>query len=447
MAVDEPAVCSPAPPFGQGMTAVGPRRAVAMVAVGLSTVVEWYDFTLCLYFAPTLSRVFFGNDDKALDTTLAGFAIAYLMRPFGAILFGLFGDRYGRRPTLLVSMAAMTLTMLCLALLPTYAQVGSWAGGGLILMRCLMGLSVGGEYTAVVAYLFESAPVHRRGLVTSLAAASSEVGGLLAVGSCAVLARNLDVAELDAWGWRIPFLFGGALAGAVWVTRNIIVETPLFHAQPDGASAAIRPLIFVLRFEARGIALGFAMSALGSITYYVGITYVPSFLATAGRSNEAQALAFSSLAALVVIAVTPCFGWLSDIAGRKPVLLGLCLACVILPVAMFQLIASGSTEAAITGVAILAVLGGGVSAVGATATAEQFSDAVRLSGLALGATTATALFGGAAPYVVHSLQKLTGSAEIPGVTIAAVAACVGLTLAIFLPRSPGSAGPDRRNPA
>ena len=194
-----------------------------------------------------------------------------------------------------------------------------------------------------------------KGLVTSLAAAASEIGGLLAVGSCAVLARNLDVAQLDEWGWRIPFLFGGALAGAVWVTRNIIVETPLFHGQPVGEPAAIRPLIYVLRNETRGIALGFAISALGSITYYVGITYVPSFLATAGRGNEAQALEFSSIAAVVVIAVTPCFGWLSDLAGRKPVLLGLCLACVILPVAMFHLIASGSTEAAFAAVVILAV--------------------------------------------------------------------------------------------
>jgi MHS family proline/betaine transporter-like MFS transporter len=222
------------------------------------------------------------------------------------------------------------------------------------------------------------------------------------------------------------------------------VETPLFEEQPVGAPGASGLLRYVLRFEARGIALGFAISALGSVTYYIGITYVPSFLATAGRSNEAQALEFSSIAALVVIAVTPCFGWLSDIVGRKPVLLGLCLACVILPVAMFQLIASGSAEAAVAGVAIMAVLGGGVSAVGATATAEQFSDAVRLSGLALGATTATALFGGAAPYVVHALQKLTGSAAIPGVTIAAVAACVGLTLAVFLRHSPGSAAPDHQ---
>jgi MHS family proline/betaine transporter-like MFS transporter len=114
---------------------------------------------------------------------------------------------------------------------------------------------------------------------------------------------------------------------------------------------------------------------------------------------------------------------------------------------MFRLIASGSAEAAIAGVAVLAALGGGVSAVGATATAEQFSDSVRLSGLALGATTATALFGGAAPYVVHALQQATGAVEIPGMVIAAVAACIGVTLAVFLPRSPGSAATDRRSSA
>ncbi|MEL0210940.1 MAG: MFS transporter, partial [Novosphingobium sp.] len=109
----------------------------AMVAVGLSTVIEWYDFTLCLYFAPTLSRVFFGSDGESLGKTLAGFAIAYVMRPVGAIIFGQFGDRHGRRPTLLLSMALMTIAMLALALLPTYQQVGAVAGLLLIVMRCV----------------------------------------------------------------------------------------------------------------------------------------------------------------------------------------------------------------------------------------------------------------------------------------------------------------------
>jgi MHS family proline/betaine transporter-like MFS transporter len=144
--------------------------------------VEWYDFTLYLYLATLLSRVFFGGGAAALVTTLGGFAIAYLLRPLGAIVFGHVGDRLGRRRMMLWSVAIMTMTMLGTALLPTHAQVGTAAGWLLLLLRCVMGFSVGGEYTGVVAYLLEGAPRNRRGLVTSFASAASEIGGLLAVG-------------------------------------------------------------------------------------------------------------------------------------------------------------------------------------------------------------------------------------------------------------------------
>src|SRR5580692_5524090 len=129
-----------------------------MVAA-FSTVVEWYDFTLYLYFATVLSRVFFGSGEAALSMTLATFAIAYLLRPLGGFVFGHIGDRFGRRRTMLLSVALMTLTMLGTALLPTHAQVGAAAGWLLFLLRSVMGFSVGGEYIAVVAYLLEgSAP-------------------------------------------------------------------------------------------------------------------------------------------------------------------------------------------------------------------------------------------------------------------------------------------------
>ncbi|MDE1916236.1 MAG: MFS transporter [Sphingomonadales bacterium] len=401
-----------------------------MLAVGGATVVEWYDFTLCLYFAPTLSRVFFGTGKDALGDTLAGFAIAYLMRPLGALLLGLLGDRRGRRPTLLLTMAAMTMAMLGIALLPTHQMVGLWAGWALVLMRCLMGFSVGGEYTAVVTYLYESAPAHRRGLITSLAAAASEIGGLLAVGLCALLTGSLDAASLEGWGWRVPFLFGAALAGTIWVLRGTISETPEFH-QP--AADQPSPLAHVLRHERKGIAAGFAISALGSISYYVGITYVPTYLALVGGTDQGLALEFSTLAALVVIAVTPVVGWLSDIAGRKAVLLTLCAACALLPMALFKLIAGGSTGPALGAIALLAALAGGVSAVGTVATVEQFSALSRLSGLALGATSATALFGGLTPFLAHRLQQATGLIEVPGIMIALVALGSGLALMRLLP--------------
>ena len=142
------------------------RGSIAIAA--FSTVVEWYDFTLYLYFATVLARVFFGSGEGALLTTLGSFAIAYLMRPLGAVFFGHIGDRHGRRHMLLISVALMTAAMLATALLPTHAQVGAAAGWALFLLRCVMGFSVGGEYTGVVAYLLEGAPPHRRGLIASL---------------------------------------------------------------------------------------------------------------------------------------------------------------------------------------------------------------------------------------------------------------------------------------
>jgi MFS transporter, MHS family, proline/betaine transporter len=292
------------------------RRSMAIAA--LSTVVEWYDFTLYLYMATILSRVFYGGGAGSLTGTLAGFALAYLMRPLGALAFGLIGDRFGRRRTLLFSMAMMSAAMLATGLLPTYAQVGPAAGWALLALRCTMAFSVGGEYTGVVAYLLEGARPERRGLVTSTAAAASEVGGLLAAGVAALSVSLLPAPELESWGWRIPFLLGAALAGLVWVGRAAIEESPEFERQQREGRVPTAPLSAVLREQRPGIVRGFAISALGSITYYVGITYVPVFLTVAGAADEGEALKVTTLAALAVIAVTRLTGWLSDRLGRRP---------------------------------------------------------------------------------------------------------------------------------
>src|SRR5437763_14267938 len=164
----------------------------SMAVAAFSTIVEWYDFTLYLYFATVLSRVFYGGSREALLTTLAGFAAAYFLRPVGAIVFGHIGDRYGRRRMMLSSVALMTVAMLLIGLLPTRAAIGPAAGWLLFLLRCVMGFSVGGEYTGVVAYLLEGAPAKRRGLITSSAAAASELGALLAVGISAATVSALS---------------------------------------------------------------------------------------------------------------------------------------------------------------------------------------------------------------------------------------------------------------
>ncbi|MDU0371858.1 MFS transporter [Hymenobacter endophyticus] len=406
----------------------------SLLVAACSTIIEWYDFTLCLYFATVLSRVFFGPGEASLLTALGGFAVSYLMRPLGALFFGHIGDRYGRRRMMLLSMALMTGAMLATALLPTYAQLGGLAGWLLLLLRCLMAFSVGGEYTGVVAYLLEGAQPNRRGLITSLAAAASEVGALLAVGVCALLVYGLPAASVDTWGWRLPFLLGAVLACGVWLARSTMQESPDFERQQEAGTVPAAPLRHTLRHHRPAILRTFSISALGSITYYVGITYVPTFLATTGQRQESEALGLSTIAAVIVILVTPFVGALSDRWGRKPVLAVLAGASALLPITLFSLMRGGTSVEAVCGAVLLAAVAGGVSAVGAAATAEQFPGEGRLSGLALGATAATAVFGGLTPFIAELLITRTGWPLVPGAMIALVALLV-LPVVLTMPET------------
>ena len=417
-------------------TPVLPPRSLAVAA--FSTIVEWYDFTLYLYFATVLARVFYGSGSDSLLLTLGGFAIAYLMRPLGAVVFSHVGDKYGRRRMLLISVALMTAAMLATALLPTRAVAGPAAGWLLLGLRCVMGFSVGGEYTGVVAYLLEGAPVRRRGLITSSASAASEVGALLAVGVSALTVSLVSAAGLDRWGWRIPFFVGAALAGTVWIARSTMHESPEFDRQRQDGTVPDVPLRHALANHRSGIARGFAISALGSITYYVGITYVPAFLTSVGKLSEGESLWLATIAAVAVIAITPLTGLLSDRVGRKPVLIALCVGSAALPIIMFSLMASSVHGQAVVGAVMLALLAGAVSAVGAVATAEQFPGEGRITGLALGATMATAVFGGFTPLGAQWLIERTGWATAPGIMIALVGLAVlpvMLTLRETAPRT------------
>jgi len=409
-----------------------PITSLAIAA--FSTIVEWYDFTLYLYLAPTLARVFFNDSAHGLTITLGAFALAYVMRPLGAAFFGYSGDRWGRRRTMLWSMELMAIAMLITGFLPSSERIGAAAGFLLVLLRCVMAFSVGGEYNGVIAYLVEGAKPERRGFIGSLAAAASEVGGLLAVAVAAAVTAAVDRDTLDDWGWRIPFIVGALLAGSVWFARRSMAESPAFLRIQQKRQTTSNPLRQALREDRPGILRAFAISALGSVTYYVGITYVPTFLSTTSRIGEHAALSVSTIAAIAVIAITPLVGLAVDAFGRRPVLIVLALCGIVLPWASFAIMTSPSMVIASAAAVLLALLAGGVSAVGAVASAEQFPIRTRLSGLALGNTSSTVVFGGLAPVIAQVVLERTRWPSSPGILIALTALAV-LPVFLFMPET------------
>ncbi|WLQ05779.1 MFS transporter [Arthrobacter oryzae] len=415
-----------------------PRGRLAIAVV--STIVEWYDFTLFLYLSSVLSRVFFGDSPTGVLMTLATFAISYLLRPVGGLVFGYVGDRWGRRPVLLASMALMFLATAGMAALPTYAQVGESAGVWLLAIRCLMAFSVGGEYTGIMTYLLESSRARNRGLVTSLAASASEFGALLAAGISALTVAVMSASEMEQWGWRIPFIVGGVLAALILALRSALPETPLFLQ--SRASAQHEPLPRVLRRQWRAIVRTFVISGLCSAAYYVGIIYLPTYLVSVRNWSESSALGLATLAAVVVVLASPVAGWLSDRYGRRKTLLVLSIAAVVLPLPMFAAAGQPNAGAAVAAAVVLACLAGSLSAVGASAIPEQFDVRGRLTALAIGGTVATTIFGGIAPYAVQSLTESTGWPLVPGLLIAIVA----LAAIPAIRRGPETAAPRDQQP-
>lgn len=412
----------------------GTRRAVVVGALG--TIIEWYDFSLYVFLAPIYARVFFPGE-AGLDgivVTLALFAVAYLARPVGAVVFGHFGDRIGRRGALLISASIMSVALLLNGMLPSEASIGLLAPLALFLLRLAMGFAVGGEYSGILVYLLETAGARSRGLVVSLAPAASGIGTLLAVGCTAIVSAVLSQSQLDDWGWRIPVLFGAALALAILALRTSLVETPAFRQMREAGSISKHPVRDALVNARWAVFVAFALSAVGSIAYYLGITYVPTFLESFGDVSHDDALAWSTIATAVYVLVTPLAGWWADVGGRRTTLAITALALAAGSVPLFGLLVDSASAVQLSVAVGLAIGVAAWVAIASSAIPEQFGAADRFSGLAVGYNIATAIFGGLSPLLATLLVRATGWDFAPGLMLAVVALAV-LPVVLKLPET------------
>lgn len=312
-------------------------RKVAIAAC-FGTFLEWYDFltfaTLAVIFAP----LFFPSTDPntALLASLATFGVGMVVRPIGAALFGSMGDRIGRKPVFMITIALMGVATVSVGFLPTYAQAGIWAPILLVSLRLLQGLSAGGEIGGSAVYLTEHAGNERRGFKTSFLQLMGPLGILFSTLQIALLRNYLTPEEFQAWGWRVPFWVSIVLLMIAFKARMSLEETPIFLELSRNNQNATNPLVTNFRdphTRKRMFLLFFCISSGGAVLFFCVQVYTAIFLKTSVKLAPAIVDQLSLYATLCLLPLTVFAGWLSDKVGRKPVVvIGLLLgAFIILP--------------------------------------------------------------------------------------------------------------------
>jgi MFS transporter, MHS family, alpha-ketoglutarate permease len=376
-------------------------RLTSILGGSVGNLIEWYDFYVYSFFSLYFAKAFFpgASPTGQLLNTAGIFALGFLVRPIGGWVMGNYADRKGRRAALLLSVFLMCFGSLVVGICPTYAAVGPLAPVILVAARLLQGVSLGGEYGASATYLSEIATPRHRGFYSSFQYVTLIGGQLLASITLLVLQRLLlSGPELEAWGWRIPFLIGAALALVGFVLRRNMAETAAFLRE-QALHPRHNPLTELLRHK-REVAIVVGLTMGGTLAFYTYTVYMPKFLVNSVGLTRDTATLISTVSLFLYMCLQPAVGALSDIVGRRPVLIAFGVLGTLFTVPI--LTALTQTKDPIT--AFLLVMAALVivscyTAINAVVKAELFPAAIRALGVALPYAVTVSVFGGTAEYV------------------------------------------------
>ncbi len=383
------------------------RRLRNIIGGSAGNLVEWYDWyvysAFTLYFAP----VFFPADDPTaqLLSAAAVFAVGFIMRPIGAWLMGIYADRRGRKAGLTLSVSLMCGGSLLIAVTPGYASIGTLAPALLVFGRLMQGLSVGGEYGASATYLSEMAGRTRRGFYSSFQYVTLISGQLVALAVLIVLQTFMSEAALEAWGWRIPFAIGGALAVSVFWLRRRLEETESFH-NAKGSDAPKSSSYSLFRNHPREALLVLALTAGGTLAFYAYTTYMQKFLVNTSGFSRETATQVTAAALFLFMLLQPVAGAISDRVGRKPLMITFGIAGLIFTYPIFKTLEGVRDPFAAFALVFGAlVIVTGYTSINAVVKAELFPAHIRALGVALPYALANTIFGGTAEYVALWFKK------------------------------------------
>jgi MHS family alpha-ketoglutarate permease-like MFS transporter len=419
-------------------TRLSGKQRKAIVAGAIGNTVEWVDWAVYSTLAPIFASQFFPSGDRAaaLLSTLAVFAVGFVMRPIGGALLGAYADRHGRKKGLTLTIGLMAGAALVIAICPTYAAIGIAAPLVLLLARLVQGFSAGGEFGSSSSFLVESAAPRRRAFAGSWQQVSVGAGALIASLMGFVLTSTLSDAAMQSWGWRVAFGIGGLLGLVGLWLRVSVEETESFRrASSEGRTTRRNPITGMLADHPGAALRVVGITIAGTLTYYVWISYMPGYANAAVGIPLSEALLANTIAIAYFLCLLPFVALLSDRFGRKPTLLAFAIGFVVIAFPAFRLLELGGfwslLVVELVGVTFLA----GYSANCAVVMAEQFPAEVRSTGIGLPYALAVAVFGGTAPYVTTWMSS-HGLRDWVWLYVAA-AALVGVAVYATMPETRG----------
>ncbi len=382
------------------------RRSIFLSAIS-GNVLEYYDFTVYAVFIVAIGKAFFpvNSDFVQLIASLGVFAVGFLTRPIGGIIFGYIADKHGRRVSLIISMLGMTIPTFTMGLIPSYSEIGYYAPAILVLMRLIQGLCISGEGAGAAIFILEHYQNLRPGFTAGLVHASNIAGTLLA--TLVGIMFSIFFPALE-FAWRFAFILGGVMGIMGFYFRLRVSETPIFVMLAEKKKTLKSPFFHVIKTAKKSMFITFCLGACASSVVYLVKTYINIFHCNVLHFDETTARAYLAYSSVIMMITMPLSGYISDHIGRFRMITCSAIAIVVLALPCFILLSCEDSLRQLVALTMLAMLGGAIAGTAYIFIISLFTPDQRFSGVAFSYNLGIAMFGGTSAAISRWLLELTG---------------------------------------